>query len=72
LKKNHLFFSYKLTEELLKKKYEELFENIDVTKTGFVDWNKFTSYMLLMLYETDDRTKAYSIPNWKAEKNIQK
>lgn len=54
------------------KKYEELFDNIDATHSGFVDWDKMVSYMLLMFYESDDRVKAFSIPNFKPIKNITK
>lgn len=53
-------------------KYEELFDNIDVTQSGFVDWDTFTSYLLIMMYESDDRIKAFSIPNWKPIRQISK
>ena len=53
-------------------KYEELFDNIDVTQSGTVDWDKFASYILIMLYESDDRLKAFSIPNWKPIKQVHK
>ena len=57
---------------ITKIKYEDLFDNIDVTQSGAVDWDKFASYILIMLYESDDRLKAFSIPNWKPIKQIHK
>lgn len=53
-----------------KSEYEELFDNIDVTRTGQVDWDALTSYILNTLYESDDKNNAFSIPNWKPMKNI--
>ncbi|CAF0765559.1 unnamed protein product [Brachionus calyciflorus] len=50
--------------------YEELFDNVDVTQSGYVDWDSFTSYLLIMLYESDDKLKAFSIPNWKPLKTV--
>lgn len=48
-----------------KEEYTELFEKIDVTGEGYVDWDKFASYMLLEFYEREDRAKATQIPQWK-------
>ena len=53
-------------------KYEELFDSIDVTQSGTVDWEKIVSYFMIMLYESDDRLKAFSIPNFKPIKHINK
>ena len=53
-------------------KYNELFDNIDVIQSGSVDWDKFASYMLMLLYESDDRVRAFSIPNWRPVRNIHK
>lgn len=52
--------------------YDELFKNIDVVQSGIVDWDKFASYILNTLYESDDRMNAFSIPNWKPMKQINK
>ena len=45
--------------------YGELFDKIDVTKEGVVDWDKFASHMLLEFYELDDRVKSTQIPRWR-------
>ncbi|XP_076439227.1 cilia- and flagella-associated protein 337-like isoform X1 [Babylonia areolata] len=54
---------------LLKKgtrdEYGELFDKIDVTREGTVDWDKFASHMLLEFYEKDDRVKSTQVPQWK-------
>jgi hypothetical protein len=48
-----------------KEECEDLFDRIDVTKEGWVDWEKFASYMLLEFYEKDDRIKSSQVPQWK-------
>ncbi|XP_064596054.1 WD repeat-containing protein 49-like isoform X2 [Liolophura sinensis] len=45
--------------------FAELFDKIDVTKEGYVDWDKFASHMLLEFYEKDDRVKSTQVPQWK-------
>ena len=42
--------------------YGELFDKIDVTREGVVDWDKFASHMLLEFYEKDDRVKSTQVP----------
>ncbi|XP_053317122.1 WD repeat-containing protein 49 [Spea bombifrons] len=48
-----------------KEEYGELFDKIDVSREGFIDWDKLTSFMLLELYEKDERVKSSVIPEWK-------
>ncbi|XP_013414484.2 WD repeat-containing protein 49-like [Lingula anatina] len=50
--------------------YAELFDKIDVTKEGQVDWDKFASHMLLEFYEKDDRVKSTQVPQWKDLKTL--
>ncbi|ESO89700.1 hypothetical protein LOTGIDRAFT_124680, partial [Lottia gigantea] len=50
--------------------YGELYDNIDVTREGSVDWDKFASHMLLEFYEKDDRVKSTQVPQWKDLKNL--
>ncbi|CAF3380138.1 unnamed protein product [Rotaria sp. Silwood1] len=52
------------------KDYDELFECVDVTKEGFISWDKLATYLMLKLYDNDDREKASSVPNWKSGKNL--
>ncbi|XP_075426736.1 cilia- and flagella-associated protein 337 isoform X1 [Ascaphus truei] len=49
----------------LKDEYGELFDKIDVSREGFIDWDTLTSFMLLELYEKDERVKSSVIPQWK-------
>ncbi|KAM4771123.1 cilia- and flagella-associated protein 337 [Rhinophrynus dorsalis] len=49
----------------MKEEYGELFDKIDVSREGFIDWDKLTSFMLLELYEKDERVKSSVIPQWK-------
>ncbi|KAA0184030.1 WD repeat-containing protein 49, partial [Fasciolopsis buskii] len=48
-----------------RQEYSELFDKIDITGDGFVDWDKFASHLLLEFYEKDDRMKTLSVPQWK-------
>jgi hypothetical protein len=56
--------------KLFKKKYDELFDNIDITKSGIVNWDTFSSYILLMLYENDNKEFTQLVPVWKPIKSI--
>ena len=48
-----------------------MFDRIDVTKEGCVNWDKFASHMLLEFYEKDDKTKATQVPHWNDLKILQ-
>ncbi|XP_078586384.1 cilia- and flagella-associated protein 337-like [Branchiostoma floridae x Branchiostoma japonicum] len=67
-------FIQKMTDILKRQsneEYSELFDKIDVTKDGYVDWDKIASHMLLEYYEKDDRVKATQVPQWKDLKILQ-
>ncbi|KAJ6644756.1 hypothetical protein lerEdw1_013583, partial [Lerista edwardsae] len=48
-----------------KDEYGELFDKIDLTRDDLIDWDKLTSFVLLELYERDERTKLSVVPRWK-------
>uniref|UniRef100_G1L5Z4 WD repeat domain 49 n=3 Tax=Ailuropoda melanoleuca TaxID=9646 RepID=G1L5Z4_AILME len=48
-----------------KEEYGEFFDKVDVAQDGFINWDKLTSFMLLALYEKDERAKATVVPQWK-------
>ncbi|XP_051055191.1 WD repeat-containing protein 49 [Phodopus roborovskii] len=48
-----------------KEEFGELFDKVDVAQDGFIDWDKLTSFILLSLYERDERAKATVVPQWK-------
>ncbi|KAL4216663.1 WD repeat-containing protein 49 [Mactra antiquata] len=50
--------------------YGELFDKIDVTREGTVDWDKFAQHMLLEFYERDDKIKSTQVPQWKDLKHL--
>ncbi|XP_033126234.1 uncharacterized protein LOC117124189 [Anneissia japonica] len=57
-------FCILLQQVLTKGSYEEhcdLFDKIDVTKEGKVDWDKIASHLLLEYVEKDDRVKATQV-----------
>ncbi|VEL17548.1 unnamed protein product [Protopolystoma xenopodis] len=45
--------------------YADLFDKIDITGEGTVDWDKFASHILLEFYEKDDRIKTTNCPQWR-------
>ncbi|KAL3885534.1 hypothetical protein ACJMK2_025586 [Sinanodonta woodiana] len=53
-----------------REEYGELFDKVDVTREGTVDWDKFASHMLLEFYERDDRVKSTQVPQWKDLKTL--
>ncbi|CAH8527489.1 unnamed protein product [Heterobilharzia americana] len=53
-----------------RQEYKDLFSKIDITSDGFVDWDKFASYLLLEFYEQDNRQKILNVPQWKDLKSI--
>ncbi|XP_035873531.1 WD repeat-containing protein 49 isoform X2 [Phyllostomus discolor] len=48
-----------------KEEYGKLFDKVDVAQDGFMDWDKLSSFLLLTLYENDERAKATVVPQWK-------
>ncbi|RXM28753.1 WD repeat-containing protein 49 [Acipenser ruthenus] len=48
-----------------REEYGELFDKIDVTRDGVLDWDKLTSFLLLELSEKDERAKSSVVPQWK-------
>uniref|UniRef100_A0A6J0UL29 Cilia- and flagella-associated protein 337 n=1 Tax=Pogona vitticeps TaxID=103695 RepID=A0A6J0UL29_9SAUR len=61
-------FMEKMSAEIrqgTKEEFRELFDKIDLVHEGFIDWDKLTSFMLLELYEKDERTKLSVLPQWK-------
>ncbi|XP_031229964.1 WD repeat-containing protein 49 isoform X2 [Mastomys coucha] len=61
-------FIQKMTETVgwgTKEEYGELFDKVDVARDGLIDWDKLTSFILLSLYERDERAKATVVPQWK-------
>lgn len=60
---NDVFFPFS-------RQFGDLFDKVDVTKEGTVDWDKFASHMLLEFYERDDRVKSTQVPQWKDLKNL--
>ncbi|XP_034988262.2 WD repeat-containing protein 49 isoform X2 [Zootoca vivipara] len=48
-----------------REEYGELFDKIDLIRDGLIDWDKLTSFVLLELYERDERARRSVIPHWK-------
>ncbi|KAK7811522.1 hypothetical protein U0070_006084, partial [Myodes glareolus] len=60
-------FIQKMPETLgwgTKQEFGELFDKVDVARDGFIDWDRLTSFILLSLYEREERAKATVVPQW--------
>ncbi|XP_060027890.1 WD repeat-containing protein 49 isoform X2 [Erinaceus europaeus] len=44
--------------------YRELFDKVDVAHDGVITWDKLTTFMLLVLSERDEQTRATVVPQW--------
>ncbi|CAH8477419.1 unnamed protein product [Dicrocoelium dendriticum] len=53
-----------------RQEYSELFDKIDITSDGVVDWDKIASHLLLEFNERDERVKKLSVPQWKDLKTL--
>ncbi|XP_039249520.2 cilia- and flagella-associated protein 337-like [Styela clava] len=54
-----------------KEEYAELFDRIDITKSGRVTWDAFVQFMLYEFLEKDEKVKTTQVPQWKELRIIQ-
>lgn len=50
--------------------YYQLFDMVDISREGQIDWDRFSNYLLLGYYEREDRIKMSQVPQWQDIKNI--
>ena len=55
---------------IIRIKYDELFDKIDVSAEGVVDWDKIAAHFIVDYHERDERTSSISIPQWKELKTL--
>ncbi|XP_036393500.1 WD repeat-containing protein 49-like [Megalops cyprinoides] len=48
-----------------REEYGQLFDNVDVTREGLVDWEKLTTFLLLELSEKDEHARAAAVTRWR-------
>uniref|UniRef100_A0A0X3PVZ8 WD repeat-containing protein 49 n=2 Tax=Schistocephalus solidus TaxID=70667 RepID=A0A0X3PVZ8_SCHSO len=53
-----------------RQEFEELFDKIDITAEGFVDWDKISSHFVLDYCEREERSNSFSVPQWKDLRNL--
>lgn len=46
------------------KDYSELFDTIDISREGYINWDRFSSHLLLEYYEKEYRVKHSKVPQW--------
>ncbi|XP_058244547.1 WD repeat-containing protein 49-like [Hemibagrus wyckioides] len=47
-----------------REEYEHLFDSVDVSREGWVDWNRLSSYLLLGLSEKQEQATMSVVPRW--------
>ncbi|KAK3570238.1 hypothetical protein QTP86_017141, partial [Hemibagrus guttatus] len=47
-----------------REEYEHLFNSVDVSREGWVDWNRLSSYLLLGLSEKQEQATVSAVPRW--------
>ncbi|KAH9283386.1 WD repeat-containing protein 49 [Echinococcus granulosus] len=53
-----------------RQEYDELFDKIDVSAEGVVDWDKIAAHFIVDCHERDERSNSISIPQWKELKTL--
>ncbi|XP_062860513.1 WD repeat-containing protein 49-like [Trichomycterus rosablanca] len=47
-----------------REEYERLFDSVDVSRDGWLDWDRLASYLLLGLSEKEELTVMSAVPRW--------
>ena len=50
--------------------YNQLFDMVDISREGRVNWDRFSNYLLLEYYEREDHIKTTQVPQWQDIKSI--
>ncbi|CDS41509.1 WD repeat containing protein 49 [Echinococcus multilocularis] len=53
-----------------RQEYDELFDKIDVSAEGVVDWDKIAAHFIVDCHERDERSNSISVPQWKELKTL--
>ncbi|XP_062409086.1 WD repeat-containing protein 49-like [Sardina pilchardus] len=50
--------------------YGRLFDGVDVSREGRLDWPRLTTFLLLKLCEQDEQARAAAVPRWRAPRPL--
>ncbi|XP_066936412.1 cilia- and flagella-associated protein 337-like [Clytia hemisphaerica] len=50
--------------------YYQLFDMVDISREGLINWDRFSNYLLLEYYEREDRIKTTQVPQWQDIRSI--
>ncbi|XP_063060638.1 WD repeat-containing protein 49-like [Engraulis encrasicolus] len=50
--------------------YGRLFDSVDVSREGRLDWTRLTTFLLLKLCEQEDQERAATVPRWRAPRTL--
>ncbi|KAL2096496.1 hypothetical protein ACEWY4_008644 [Coilia grayii] len=50
--------------------YGRLFDSVDVSREGRLDWTRLTTFLLLKLCEQDEQARAATVPRWRAPRSL--
>lgn len=48
-----------------REEYGRLFDSVDVSREGHLDWTRLTTFLLLKLCEQDEQARAGTVPRWR-------
>lgn len=48
-----------------REEYGRLFDSVDVSREGWVDWERVAAFLLLGLCEKEEHARAASVPRWR-------
>lgn len=55
---------YRMIGRGSREEYEHLFDSVDVSREGWVDWHRLASYLLLRLSEKQEQAAMSAVPRW--------
>ncbi|XP_041919110.1 WD repeat-containing protein 49-like isoform X1 [Alosa sapidissima] len=53
-----------------REEYGQLFDSVDVSREGRLDWTRLTTFLLLKLCEQDEQARAATVPRWRAPRPL--
>ncbi|XP_042564564.1 WD repeat-containing protein 49 [Clupea harengus] len=53
-----------------REEYTRLFDSMDVSREGWLDWTRLTTFLLLKLSEQDEQARAGTVPRWRPPRTL--
>ncbi|XP_026882608.2 WD repeat-containing protein 49 isoform X2 [Electrophorus electricus] len=53
-----------------REEYGDLFDSVDVSREGWVDWEHLASFLLLGLFEKEEHARTAAVPRWRPARTL--